>query len=112
MPKQLLFGELKKKRPSHGTKRRWRDVAAADVKSVDVSEEWYDLAQDRKAWLAVCRDGISSSVDQHRYRACAANLSRSNRTGNYSCPCGRTFRRQGDLTRHSRFCDSASAAEP
>ena len=61
-PEQLLFGESQKKRPSHGTKRRWR---AADVKSVDVSEEWYDLAQDRKAWLAVRRDGISSSIDQH-----------------------------------------------
>ena len=30
LPKQLLFGELVKKRPSHGTKRRWRDIAAAD----------------------------------------------------------------------------------
>ena len=38
MPKQLLFGKLVKKRPSHGTKRRWRDVAVADVKAVDVSD--------------------------------------------------------------------------
>ena len=36
MPKQLLFGELGKKRPSHGTKRRWRDVATADIKAVGV----------------------------------------------------------------------------
>ena len=47
MPKQLLFGELGKKRPSHGTKRRWRDVAAADIKAMGVNDGWYDLAQDR-----------------------------------------------------------------
>ena len=42
MPKQLLFGELEKKRRSHGTKQRWRDVAAADIKSVNAGAEWYD----------------------------------------------------------------------
>ena len=45
MPKQLLFGELRKKRPSHGTKRRWRDVATADIKAVGVKTmggmTWY-----------------------------------------------------------------------
>ena len=107
IPKQLLFGELQKKRPSHETKGRWRDVAAADVKSVDVSEEWYALAQDRKVWL----DELASLVDQHRYGVCAANLSRPSGAGNHLCPCGRSFRRQGDLTRHSHFCGSASAAE-
>ena len=65
MPKQLLFGELEKKRPSHGTKRRWRDVAAADIKAVEVSDGWYDLAQDRKSWTALCQDGLSSLVEQH-----------------------------------------------
>ena len=73
MPKQLLFGEVTKKRPAHGAKRRWRDVVAADVKSVGVSETWYDQAQDRRAWRVVCRDGIKTLVDQHRYGACAAN---------------------------------------
>ena len=65
MPKQLLFGELQKKRPSNGTKRRWRDVAAADIKSVNSGAKWYDLAQERNAWAAVCKAGIASSVDQH-----------------------------------------------
>ena len=65
MPKQLLFGELGKKRPSHGTKRRWRDVAAADIKAVGVNDGWYDLAQDRQAWRALCQDGLSSLVEQH-----------------------------------------------
>ena len=53
MPKQLLFVELQKKRPSHGIKRRWGDVAAADIKSVNAGAEWYDLAQDRNVWAAV-----------------------------------------------------------
>ena len=69
MPKQLLFSELQKK-----TKRRWRNVAAADIKSVDAAAEWYDMAQDMNAWAAVCREGIALSVDQHRYGICAANL--------------------------------------
>ena len=34
MPKQLLFGELERPRPRHGTKRRWRDLVAADVQAV------------------------------------------------------------------------------
>ena len=47
IPKQLLFGELLKKRPSHGTKKRWRDLARDDLKSIDVSEKlWFDIAQD------------------------------------------------------------------
>ena len=67
------------RRPSHGTKRRWSDVAATDVKSVNAGAEWYDLAQDRNAWAAVGKAGIASSVDQHRYGTYAANLSRLNR---------------------------------
>ena len=55
LPKQLPFGELVKKRPCRGTKRRWGDVAAADIKT----GEWYHLARRgafgeqcvRKAWL-------------------------------------------------------------
>ena len=34
MPKQLLFGELEKKRASHGTKRRWRNIAVTVIKAV------------------------------------------------------------------------------
>ncbi|XP_065905547.1 uncharacterized protein [Dysidea avara] len=35
-PKQLLFGELVKPQPFHGPKQRWRDVIAADLKTLDV----------------------------------------------------------------------------
>ena len=57
LPKQLLFGELVKKRPSHGTKRKWRDVAAANIKTMAISEkEWprkraYGEQYVRTAWL-------------------------------------------------------------
>ena len=48
MPKQLLFGELERPRPRYGTKRRWRDLVAADVQAVGLEVAWYGVAQDRK----------------------------------------------------------------
>ena len=109
IPKQLLFGELLKKRPSHGAKKRWRDLAAADVKALGVSEDWYDIAQDRKEWRATCKDGLDVLLNQHRsHGICAAN-SGGNKATTYPCSCGRSFRRQGDLTRHSRFCGGTSS---
>ena len=109
MPKQLLFGELERKRPSHGTKRRWRDLALSDIKAAGVNEDWYTLAQDRREWRALCRDGVSSLVEQHN----RGWSSRSAPTGNtcFTCVCGRSFRRKGDLTRHSRFCRSTEATD-
>ena len=108
LPKQLLFGELQKKRPSHGTKRRWRDVAAADVKAVAGEDDWYYTAQDRKVWQAMCRDALE---DRHRHGMCAANIPTCTSGGaiSYPCPCGRSFRRRGDRTRHSH--SSADAGE-
>ena len=110
---QLLFGELEKKRPSHGTKRRWRDVVAADIKAAGVSEDWYEVAQDRRAWRALCQDGISSLVEQHSqgWPLGSAFTNRATCTS-FTCVCGRSFRRKGDLTRHTRFCGSAGTAVP
>ena len=108
LPKQLLFGELVKRRPSHVVKRRWHDVAAADLKAISV-EDWYNIAQDRKAWRAICSDGLASLVDRHRYGVCATNLPAAPRTTNHLCRCGRSFCRQGDLTRHSHFCSTGAS---
>ena len=47
MPKQLLFGELKRKRPGHGTKRRWCDLVTTDLKRSEMIDGWYDQAQDK-----------------------------------------------------------------
>ena len=110
MPKQLLFGELEKRRPCHGTKRRWRDVAEADVKAVGASDGWYDLAQDRQAWFARCQDRLASFVEQQPCSGWPSGPTSSTRHGSYPCPCGRSFRRKGDLTRHRRFCDVSSVA--
>ena len=34
IPKQLLFGELVKTRPRYGPKKRWRDLAVMDVRTL------------------------------------------------------------------------------
>ena len=64
MPKQLLFGELERKRPSHGTKRRWRDLVAVDLKKTEMTDGWYDQSRDRCAWKALCQDGVLSLAKQ------------------------------------------------
>ena len=99
LPKQLLFGELQRKRPRHGTKRRWRDLMAADVQSTGLGEEWYEVAQDRKKWTERCEQGGNDEDSE----SCAANNS-IDPNNMFPCSCGRIFRRRGDLTRHSRFC--------
>ena len=112
MPKLLLFGELEKKRPGHGIKRRWRDLVAADIKAVDVSDGWYDLAQDRKAWRALCWDGVMSLIEQHHSGWTSGPArSTSGSADSYPCQCGRSFRRKGDLTRNRQFCSSARVAD-
>ena len=32
LPKMLLFGELERKRPCNGTKKRWRDRITSDLR--------------------------------------------------------------------------------
>ena len=36
LPKQLLFGELLKKKPFHGAKKRWMDEVMRDLKAISV----------------------------------------------------------------------------
>ena len=44
MPKQLLFGELTKTRPRHGPKKRWRDLAVTDVRTLGIERDWFEIA--------------------------------------------------------------------
>ena len=104
MPKQILFGELKKTRPAHGTKKRWRDGVNEDLKSLGLQTDWYDKAQDRDEWAALCRGSLDSLL---RTSSGARGSGQSSITP-HSCSCGRVFRRQGDLTRHRRFCHSSN----
>ena len=97
LSKQMLFGELQKVRPRHGTKKRWRDLVAADVESIGLSGTWYEVAQDRKKWKRICEGG--KSVHDNKCTATSSTVLNS-----HCCLCGRSFRRKGDLTRHSHFC--------
>jgi len=63
-PHKLLFRELMKSKPFHGTKQHWRDVASADLKRLDVPlNDWYDLAMNRQQWYKLCIRGCSEVVD-------------------------------------------------
>ena len=45
--KAFIWGACKI-RPFHGTKQQWRDVANADLKSLNVSlKKWYELTMNR-----------------------------------------------------------------
>lgn len=101
LPNQMLFGELLKKRLCHGTKRRWRDVAVADLKAVGIDDSWFELPQDRNLWKALCKDGLRNVAD-HEY-SCLPSAA-TNNSSSYPCQCGRSFCRQGDCTRHQQFC--------
>ena len=107
VPKQL-FGELEKTRPKHGTKR-WRDVVSSDLQTSGIKDRWYQLSQDRRAWFQTCTDGIREKAEQQRGREHMAGC--ETETISHSCPCGRTFRQQGDLTRYSRFCSGARTTD-
>ena len=96
LPKKILFGELSK---SHGTKRRWRDAVKADVDAIGVGDRWYEACQDRKEWLKVCSSRAAQVSRSRRKHSVINQLSESG----YTCTCGSTLRRQGDLIRHRRF---------
>ena len=92
LPKQVLFGELKKKRPCHGVKKRWRDQVSKDLQAIKLKGDWYQLSQDRKGWLAKCRKGVDEVASCRKRNTCAANRQIQERL--YECECGRCFRRQ------------------
>ena len=47
LPKIVLFGELKNKRPAHGPKKRWRDLVSGYLQQLGMVNGWYQLCQDR-----------------------------------------------------------------
>ena len=74
LPKKLLFGELRKTRPNHGTKRRWRDLVSQDLKSIGAKDTWYKTCQDRKGWLDVCQEVVDKAAENRSENRCAANI--------------------------------------
>jgi hypothetical protein len=105
LPKRILFGELEKRRPCHGTKKRWRDGVKSDLQATGIGD-WYGLAQDRSLWRAAFNEGIKNQ--RRKANDCAAN--RVVTFSDFLCPCGRSFRRKGGLTRHSHFCTVTTEA--
>ena len=49
LSKQILFGNLQKKRPFHGVKKTWRDVIISDLREIGVGDNWYHFCQNRTA---------------------------------------------------------------
>jgi len=43
LPKQLLFGELQKTQPFHGTKKRWQNGVLSDLKAISIEDNWTKL---------------------------------------------------------------------
>ena len=57
LPKKVLFGELRGKRPCHRTKRRWRDVARSDMEAIGAGDKWYELVRTGQNGLSFARRG-------------------------------------------------------
>ena len=93
----VCFGELLKPHPRHGPKRHWRDLVVMDIQTLGIGD-WYEIAQDRQQWTIIC-ERICASVGVGEVCAVNTPLIRS-----FTCTCGRSFKRSGDLTRHRHFC--------
>ena len=108
LPKQLLFGWLPHHRPAHGTKQRWRDKVRKDLKTFGIDEgRWFHVAQDRREWRALCREGLVEITEHrqerivNRMRAATAAAPSAHPTSPLVCPtCSRAFRRRQDIARH------------
>jgi len=88
LPKKLLFGELRKTRPCHGTKKRWRDQANQDLTSIGAKDNWYQACQNRNGWYELCQ-GVGKAAARCRENACAANV--LSKRESHICNCGRSF---------------------
>ena len=63
LPEQLLFGEMQRTRTTHGPKKRWRDLVAADISSLNIDRNLYDVAQNRSEWIRVCERRVIAEND-------------------------------------------------
>ena len=102
LPKQILFGWLPQKRPAHGVRMRWRDRVRKDLKNFYIKEKnWFEIAQDRGEWKAMCKKGLHQSMkkgfEKGRNRGCGSVAA----VQPFICEvCHRTFRRRQDIARH------------
>ena len=86
IPKALLFGLLKCRRPPGGPRKRWRDCVRRDLKALGALSNWYQTAQTRPSWRTLYKELASVSPAP---------------TCPVQCPaCDRKFSRSSDLKRH------------
>lgn len=107
--KQVLFGELKKKQPYHGVKKRWRDQVSTDLQAIGLKKDWYQLSQDRNGWFTKSHSGVEEVASCRQRNTCATNREIQDGPFEFECECRRPFRRRGDLTRHKRFCENGTS---
>ncbi|XP_062507351.1 uncharacterized protein LOC134183789 [Corticium candelabrum] len=88
--KKLMFGELRKTRPRHGTRKRWRDLVSQDLQLVDTKNIWYQRCQDRNGWFSLCQRGVEKVVTNRGKSRCAANVRFQGES--FLCECRRSFR--------------------
>ena len=85
-PIQFLCGELVKRGPFHGPKKRWCNEMASDLHALSVEDEWYWLCQDCKQWSELCSSAVDILAQNRGTNTCADN-SFSN-LGTYCCAWG------------------------
>ena len=79
LPKIILSGELKNKRPAYGPKKRWRDLISGDLQQLGMVNSWYQLCQDRGEWYKQCQKGVNQ-IASCRENPCVASIHSGERT--------------------------------
>ena len=95
LPKMCLFRWLPQTRPCGGPRRRWRDIAKKDLKSMQVGKDWYSVTQDRGKWRSAWGQNLAERqiVQQRGWLTGEKNL---------LCDvCGTRFRQKNDKARHN-----------
>ena len=112
LPKRLLYGELTQGKRSLGRpKLRFKDTLKAALKSSDIPlTSWEQIADDRPAWRAAVKTGVTgfevrrtAEKEQRRQRRKDSASSQASSDPQIPCPhCCRHFRAKIGLISHLR----------
>ena len=95
LPKCVLYGELAEgRRKQGGQLKRYKDVLHETLKSINIQDQWEELAQDRNRW----RNIIATYSEPAR-----PGRIRQNTQENFECPdCGRVITSRIGLFSHRK----------